>query len=677
MSSEISAPIAQPTFDLNVTQCKGDNDGDGCLKVFPNKKKPGLCATCFLVDVTHKDNPQEQQRYKEMAKCAGCGMCSKNMVGNQCGACKQLALPPGAPPATTAPRTSQGINANANFKSPTALSAGFQEKMQAAKAAQTINRENEIISLRNNRMSGGHVINAFFLFFNNLTLKPITAVGQESGTFPADMSLHDVVLNEVIGKVNSRIWEDNTGGKLEAGDYWLRFPDNTVIPVCENGSIGQAYDGNANLPCNKKQWFEGPSSGRKKSTIVDGHFILFWVMLWVKKIEKRIGRLPDEFKGVSSKGQPKEDSSTERTLVKRPGASSFRTPLNKEVQSVKLLFVTIDTDEFGDANPSWETGETKEVTLESEPFLHGASKLMMIGPQQFVAKRFAVIPEGRLPYTSLNVNQLTSTLAMDLNKEYLTAEFKVQYSGDYFLKELYREARKRQISVSDDFTFTECKLACEVVGVSQTPSKASRISTDEYLRQTTLITEEAFNDQGTPPAVVWLIEPLQAQQVTKYSGTLVQSKKKTLPFMTMAAFAHFTYCWSQEQLVYVDLQASSALSTSSVTKRILFDAMTHTEGGNGTSGPGDHGNEGIAAFKKSHYCNDLCRDLGLEPFEKDVGDDEYSDLMGDVGLGESASTGGKRRGKGHGSARRKRACQTANDSESSGDDTGQSLTFHD
>jgi hypothetical protein len=87
--------------------------------------------------------------------------------------------------------------------------------------------------------------------------------------------------------------------------------------------------------------------------------------------------------------------------------------------------------------------------------------------------------------------------------------------------------------------FTKCWLAREVIEGDAKPSRASDVG--EY-------------DDTSDPAVMWLIEPFHSTQTTKYSGTLVEVQNNTLPFMTMSAFSHFTYYWSQQSLVYVDLQ---------------------------------------------------------------------------------------------------------------------------
>jgi hypothetical protein len=74
---------------------------------------------------------------------------------------------------------------------------------------------------------------------------------------------------------------------------------------------------------------------------------------------------------------------------------------------------------------------------------------------------------------------------------------------------------------------------------------------------------------------------------------------------------------------------------------MLFDPMTHTESGYAVesrlhstnmlidtfskSGPGDHGIEGIVAFRKQHECRAICKSMQLDKAEGG----QYSDASDD------------------------------------------------
>ncbi|THU97342.1 hypothetical protein K435DRAFT_662975, partial [Dendrothele bispora CBS 962.96] len=79
------------------------------------------------------------------------------------------------------------------------------------------------------------------------------------------------------------------------------------------------------------------------------------------------------------------------------------------------------------------------------------------------------------------------------------------------------------------------------------PSKASGVSLSSYEEQMTATEAEV-------PGIVWLLEPYHTTQTTKYSGTLQELHKNTLPFKTMSAFAHFSLYWTKGKKVFVDLQ---------------------------------------------------------------------------------------------------------------------------
>ncbi|THV04044.1 kinase-like protein, partial [Dendrothele bispora CBS 962.96] len=107
----------------------------------------------------------------------------------------------------------------------------------------------------------------------------------------------------------------------------------------------------------------------------------------------------------------------------------------------------------------------------------------------------------------------------------------------------------------------------------------------------------------------WLIEPRRTNEVTKYSGTMQQVNKNTLPFLTMNAFAHFIHYWTHGRMIFVDLQGSPTKDG-----QVLFDPMVHTK--NGNSCLGDLGIEGIAQFVQCHQCNHICQTLQLPVLEK-------------------------------------------------------------
>jgi hypothetical protein len=59
----MSTQLSSQPVDFAIAECSADN-GEGCGQIFPRKTTPGLCAGCHAIDVLHKDNPSEQDRYR-------------------------------------------------------------------------------------------------------------------------------------------------------------------------------------------------------------------------------------------------------------------------------------------------------------------------------------------------------------------------------------------------------------------------------------------------------------------------------------------------------------------------------------------------------------------------------------------------------------------------------------
>ncbi|KAJ6536660.1 hypothetical protein B0H10DRAFT_1670291, partial [Mycena sp. CBHHK59/15] len=75
------------------------------------------------------------------------------------------------------------------------------------------------------------------------------------------------------------------------------------------------------------------------------------------------------------------------------------------------------------------------------------------------------------------------------------------------------------------------------------PSPASGVTMETFLESTSA-------DPTT--AITWLLEPLRASSIERWSGTLQHPNHSNKPGETMDAFMHFSYVYSQETFVFAD-----------------------------------------------------------------------------------------------------------------------------
>jgi len=94
---------------------------------------------------------------------------------------------------------------------------------------------------------------------------------------------------------------------------------------------------------------------------------------------------------------------------------------------------------------------------------------------------------------------------------------------------------------------------------------------------------------------------------------------------TPQAFSHFTFERSGHEVIVVDIQGVGDLYT---------DPQIHTATGE-EYGDGNLGTKGMALFFHSHVCNDICRSLGLTPF--DLSTAEHKELKNSVKRFDSSS----------------------------------------
>ncbi|KAJ7875110.1 kinase-like domain-containing protein, partial [Mycena olivaceomarginata] len=203
----------------------------------------------------------------------------------------------------------------------------------------------------------------------------------------------------------------------------------------------------------------------------------------------------------------------------------------------------------------------------NEPFSSGTMKhaydLIMSDGEQLVAKRF------------FQLNDDADPVSIPENRNEVQSELLRLAWGKWFLSAFYQFCKQRkEVNVDEALSFAEAFLAEE----ADNPSTASGV--------------ERITGEGT--GLTWLVERKRPTTVTKFSGTLVHtSARRDLRSMTICAFAHFTFGFSNNNMVFADLQGTPA-PVRGVDGLILFDVMTHTVEGN--SGVDDFGKRGIRTF---------------------------------------------------------------------------------
>ncbi|KAJ7156232.1 kinase-like domain-containing protein [Mycena filopes] len=233
-----------------------------------------------------------------------------------------------------------------------------------------------------------------------------------------------------------------------------------------------------------------------------------------------------------------------------------------------------------------DSGDIYYGYILDKPFSSGAMKhaydLHLSDGEQYVAKRFY----------QLEPDAGEDTASPEDNRVEIEAEVVRLSQGKWFLDAFYRFCRGRKdVSIDLNIEFTDAFLAVEV----KQPSKASGL---------------ASIPEGQEEGLTWLVERKRPTTVIKFSGTLVHHTHRTdLRSATISAFTHFVYGFSNQSLVFADLQGTPS-RVKGKDGLILFDVMTHTNSGD--SGVGDFGLEGIKTFLSGHKCSTICGTLGIQ-----------------------------------------------------------------
>ncbi|KAK7046460.1 kinase-like protein [Favolaschia claudopus] len=610
--------MSAETEQLSITKCTGAHPGDGCAGEFPRKDYEGLCAKCLMLESVENDPAEFQRR-----QCLDCGAAARFLPGEQCGTCRRLH------------KQETGEEDDLLVASDRAFGQAFQAKMQAGKnkkkilaAAKTwmnpqplpatawreittpptasLNTET-LDHLRNiARRKEGRFINVNVLpVFEGKLLINLPSFSQ---AIHADTPVPDVV-QEILEFMNGT-WKQESSEELILQDVFLLWHKNqNFLPGALEGTLGGLYDSHR-TDYNASAYFQDVPPRWKN---IRGESVCFNLNIDSSLFESRTGiQAPSSLESSGKRGL--SDATQEpprkrcRETVMAPGFDFQRVssqvldrpsvdPPSKSTTPILLRVASLQVGcDDGEVTIQWDSEDKREAFLDDVPYASGKTKKVyqiVVDGKSYVAKRFYEIGRG------------DGLVSIDENTVQLTNEMIRLAKGQWFLDKFYERAEETATSVTTDFRFSEGLLVQEIIGESASaPSPAAGQSLDAFLDSV---------DQNPDSAITWLLEPLRASYVEKWSGTLEHPTHSNKAGKTMDAFVHFCFVYSQRSLVFADLQSTRGRSPTGKAASILFDVMTHTILED--SGVGDHGQAGIDAIQKSHRCGAMCHglEMGDEP----------------------------------------------------------------
>ncbi|KAJ7099232.1 kinase-like domain-containing protein, partial [Mycena belliarum] len=306
--------------------------------------------------------------------------------------------------------------------------------------------------------------------------------------------------------------------------------------------------------------------------------------------KRKRGRAPSTSSSTSEREQPMKQARPSGGGMFRPSlfGLSNRAGRSSILKQSEVTFkkITCFTTVSTGACQFVDSGELVVGHILDEPFGSGTMKsaydLHLPNGEQYVAKRFFKLQDSPAEDTCVSVED---------NRVEVEGEIIRLCQGKWFLDAFYRFCKgHKEIIVDLNLEFADAFLAVEV----KKPSKASGVI--------------AIAEDGE--GLTWLVERKRPTTVIKFSGTLVhQSHRTDLRSATVSAFAHFVYGYSNNSLVFADLQGTPS-RVKGKDGLVLFDLMTHTT--SGESGVGDFGKAGMRTFLDGHKCTKICRGLAID-----------------------------------------------------------------
>ncbi|KAJ7230109.1 kinase-like domain-containing protein [Mycena pura] len=619
-----------PDLEVPCTLCvslDATTAGRSCGHDYPNKKEPGLCAGCtILLALAGADF----DRVNAYPHCHGCGTIFNGMAyidppGQYlCALCSGPKLPTAAQQQQQIVRQQRMAQVGAHRPTPQALNKVKARAQGSLMGSSSASADAVMIT------PTCSIAVEFFLGGVVGKTKPL-GIGITIEEFGLDESMEERVLVHFLGVLNHS-WTLRHEHSVIQEEICLRFFGNGNMVFELAGLTIRNFITNVANSSQAKGLPSAVKTQHQKRLGVWPALQYFEFHIQSDLYTTRTNELINMGAKPSAQLKRKQDAlnaalkPAKRTCMEAPSfvpvVSKFvprtRTTSSGPRTAVKLekigLSINDDTAEV--------TINTSREPFASSPFLHdvplakGTMKNVYLlddvpGGHQYVAKRFYQVEANAPP----------GSVCIEDNDRCITEEAQLLTQCHLFLAKFYERAKEAETLTDDlaELEYTEGFLVQEIVSDDDKPSPASGIEEDDY-------------DEARGSGVTWLVEPFRAGTKTlKFVGTLnhkagiLQGKLAA----TVHAFIHFVFEYSLKTMVLVDVQAMKVADSTKV-KHVLFDPMAHTT--EATSGPGDHGREGIKDFLCTHSCNLKCASLKLRPLDAEDGsgsDEEEEDELFD------------------------------------------------
>ncbi|OBZ68508.1 hypothetical protein A0H81_11427 [Grifola frondosa] len=584
-----------------------DKPGEGCQKIFPNKKSIGLCGQCTVLSNAKPGSGDYEEKLK-WKQCTDCGVCGRRMDSSRCGRCeKEVDKLQGCVNEvviTAQQQRSEALSHRMKRDSNGALRsnaipmqlnplASIAAQPQLPLTTQALNQARHIVNGTSVHGNSTHARQINVHMEVRIDGKISSWLGPRTAQFDEGITMDELIVANLCGW-NAK-WTKKYSRSLTIEDTDLRFHSNrNVILGTEHLTLGDFYDTHAKSKLHEVYFTRLP----KSVPVLKGSKIpLLALEVWIDTssyhdrgldmdttisamVPKRVGidtRLQGKRRNVgdlaSSANVPDPKRIRLGSHVLQSAyqhRSSFNAPI-ENTSAIKLL---------GALRKASQT-EVVAAQLGDESYHQGKTKLvykLTVDGQDkpYIAKRFFDIGAGSKE--QVNPNE---------NRNNLHAELRCLKLGQWFLSKFYDHARELGAEVFEgEIRICQCIIAREVIEGSEKPSQASGYHVDKI---------NTIDIDDPEDGVYWLIEERRSPIVTRFTGTMVHPWAQGKQAITISAFAHFVYVYSGEMW---SLRYSSISALSHDPRRpnvqVLFDIMTHTPEG-GVSFVGDiasHGQEG-------------------------------------------------------------------------------------